>query len=524
MWGQILSWTIRIVFPSSCVGHGLLQLAVNGLLPPRMRPAAFSGYLTGTQACVPGIPHCIVMTGDDIILLIFQTLLYGTIALLGEYLVVNPSFSFGFADPKCPKNLRREDDERVRAEQLRVKGLDPAGQILLMDDVYKVYDGRVHAVRGISWATEGGQVFGLLGANGAGKSTTFQMLCGQTLPSYGRVFLKGMNVQNNLEKVRSLIGYCPQFSSLMDLLTVREHLELYGQVKGLSGAELTAEIAEKIETFDLTSFLETRAYQLSGGNARKLSTAIAVVNEPSIVLLDEPSAGMDPKARRSMWDVIQRIAQKRKESAVVLTTHSMDEADALCSRIAIQCSGQIRCIGTPHQLKEWYGTGLELSVRLQDPSSEMVDTLKNTWGDEVIVGDQRARVLVLKYAAGRNFAEAPIKSDEDSILTRALAEWCLIQDRVLAVDNFLNQHCGESAVTRVETSGGTIRYILVGDCLGGGPLPYGKLFELIGAHRSSLSLVDFEVSQGTLEKTFNRLAKEDIERSDADALMQASSP
>merc|ERR1740129_1332676 len=128
-----------------------------------------------------------------------------------------------------------------------------------------------------------------------------------------------MNVQNNLEKVRSLIGYCPQFSSLMDLLTVREHLELYGQVKGLSGAELTAEIAEKIETFDLTSFLETRAYQLSGGNARKLSTAIAVVNEPSIVLLDEPSAGMDPKARRSMWDVIQRIAQKRKESAVVLT-------------------------------------------------------------------------------------------------------------------------------------------------------------------------------------------------------------
>merc|ERR1719401_2674489 len=151
-----------------------------------------------------------------------------------------------------------------------------------------------------------------------------------------------------------------------------EHLELFAQVKGLSGKKRDLEVAEKLRDFDLEDFRTTRAGYLSGGNMRKLSAAIAMISEPPIVLMDEPSAGIDPKARRFMWNMIQTIAQRRKESVVVLTTHAMDEADALCSRIAIQRLGQLKCIGSPQQLKQWHGVGLEVSVRLQVPSQQEV--------------------------------------------------------------------------------------------------------------------------------------------------------
>mmetsp|Transcript_131104 Transcript_131104/g.293288 ORF Transcript_131104/g.293288 Transcript_131104/m.293288 type:complete len:1436 (+) Transcript_131104:3-4310(+) len=526
IFGYILNWIIRILFPTTCVGHGLMNISVNSMIAKQVHLSAFSGFLLGNEKCIPGGEiACMVIAGDDIILLILDTLLYAALAYLGEIYTGNPHLFqlFKSKDPKCPKALKRQEDSRVEAERLRVKSLNPQGQVLMMDDVYKVYNGRQHAVRGITWAAEGGQVFGLLGANGAGKTTTFKMLCGQIAPSHGKVYVRGLNVQKNLVEARSLIGYCPQFSSLLDLLTVREHLELYGQVKGLSGSDLEAEVLEKTVTFNLQNFTDSRACQLSGGNARKLSTAIAVVAEPPVVLLDEPSAGMDPKARRFMWDVIQRIAQKRQDSVVILTTHSMDEADALCSRIAIQCSGQLRCLGTPQQLKEWYGSGLELNVRLEDPLREEVEALVTSWGiSDEACNAWHVKQLVVKHAAGRPFDEIPLKSGDDTIPPRALAEWCLLQGMVTVVDEFLKQHCGASAVSRVETSAGTLRYSLTGNCSNGGPLPYGELFELLGEHGRSLRFVDFQVSQGTLEKTFNHIANEDMARWEQESLSQTS--
>jgi len=429
-------------------------------------------------------------------------------------------------EPECPDELKREPDQRVAAEIARVQELDPTEQIIMMDEVYKVYNKRLHAVRGITWAAEGGQVFGLLGANGAGKTTTFKMMVGQTAPSYGTVYIKGMDVQQELQKARSLIGYCPQFSSLLDLLDVREHLELYGRVKGLSGAALDAEVAEKLRTFDLTNFRDTRACQLSGGNSRKLCAAIAMVREPAVVLLDEPSAGMDPKARRFMWNVIQKIATSRKDSAVILTTHAMDEANALCSRVAIQCSGQIRCIGTPQQLKEWYGNGLELSVRLVEPPKGALDNLVEAWEQGRYATSATAadcQKLVNRFRAGRKFDKIPLKDTGDTIPFRAFGEWCLVQEMALGVDEFLEKHCGEGSVNRVETSANTLRYTLSGKCHNGGPLTYGQLFELFGEHSSSLKIVDYQISQGTLERTFNAIAAEDMLTWEEDAEMQKSS-
>merc|ERR1719199_12190 len=128
---------------------------------------------------------------------------------------------------------------------------------------------------------------------------------------------------------------------------------------------------------DLTKYTHSRSGQLSGGNKRKLSVAIATTGEPPMVFLDEPSAGMDPVARRFMWSVIQGIAERRKKSVVILTTHSMEEAEALCSRIAIQVDGLFRCLGSSQQIKSRYGQGLELNIRLRQPELDQarLDTL-----------------------------------------------------------------------------------------------------------------------------------------------------
>merc|ERR1719198_674499 len=291
--------------------------------------------------------------------------------------------------------------------------------------------------------------------------------------------MKGRDVGQELDAVRSLIGYCPQANALLDLLTVREHLELYGQVKGLSGQPLEAEVLDKIKTFDLTDFEHSRASQLSGGNMRKLSCALAMVGEPPIVFLDEPSAGMDPVARRHMWDVIQAIAGSRSGSAVILTTHSMDEADALCSRIAIQASGQIRCLGTPQQLKEWYGTGLELNFRLEVPPKRDIEQLCSSWGGSMEdVCDIVSAQGLADTRLGRTSAHAEpvfkrttsggveevddqplmMPGHGDTVLLGALAEWCLLQESARKASLLLRERCGRDNVMCVESSAGSRRY------------------------------------------------------------------
>merc|ERR1719433_209975 len=129
-------------------------------------------------------------------------------------------------------------------------------------------------------------------------------------------------------------------------------------------------VEAQIMSLDLKAYVSSFAGRLSGGNKRKLSVAMATIGEPPMVFLDEPSAGMDPVARRGMWSVVQNIADKRQKSVVILTTHSMEEAEALCSRVAIQVDGCYRCLGTPQQIKSKYGRGLELNVRIATPTPQ----------------------------------------------------------------------------------------------------------------------------------------------------------
>ena len=177
-----------------------------------------------------------------------------------------------------------------------------------------------------------------------------------------RAFINGYSISNQV-LVRRYIGYCPQFDALFPLLTGREHLKFYGRIKGLKGAELRKQVEMLLKVLSLTKYASRRAGTYSGGNKRKLSVAIAMIGNPPIVFLDEPSTGMDPMARRSMWEFIRATMSGR---CVILTTHSMEECEALCHRLCIMTQGQLKCLGTPQHLKTKFGNGYQLDIQLKE--------------------------------------------------------------------------------------------------------------------------------------------------------------
>jgi len=184
-----------------------------------------------------------------------------------------------------------------------------------------------HAVRGLTLGCPAGERFGFLGINGAGKSSTLNVLTGDIAPTSGEVFIAGHPLSD--PKTRLAIGYCPQTDPLFDLLTARETLWFYGRIRGIDGDTLTARVEALIDQVGLTKFADRCSGTYSGGNKRKLSLAVSLIGAPRVLLLDEPSSGMDAFARRQMWDVIAAVSADR---SVVLTTHSMEECEALCTR------------------------------------------------------------------------------------------------------------------------------------------------------------------------------------------------
>lgn len=226
------------------------------------------------------------------------------------------------------------------------------------------------AVKDVTFGVEKGTCFGLLGTNGAGKTTTFKVLTGDEISTFGKVMINGKNVSTQMNEIRHLIGYCPQFDSLLDNLSSREHLELYGAIKGIPKEVREPLIQQLLVQMNLSKFEHVNAGTYSGGNKRKLSVAIALIGNPPIILLDEPSSGMDPEARRFMWAVIGRLTNEKKQSTVVLTTHSMEEAEALSTKLAIMVEGNLRCIGPVQSIKDKYGKGFEVEVKLNLPTDD----------------------------------------------------------------------------------------------------------------------------------------------------------
>ena len=196
------------------------------------------------------------------------------------------------------------------------------------------------------------------------------MLCGLFEPTSGGAKVDGWHIRDpsELHKIHQTMGVCPQHDVLWGDLTGREHLLFYGRLKGLRGEALKREVTSTLEDVKLTFAADKPSGQYSGGMKRRLSVANALVGSPRVVYLDEPSTGLDPSARRTLWDCI--VAAKGKNKSIVLTTHSMEEADALCDRLAIMARGKLRCIGKAAELKKRFGAGFTLTVSVAVPGAD----------------------------------------------------------------------------------------------------------------------------------------------------------
>lgn len=217
------------------------------------------------------------------------------------------------------------------------------------------------AVDRLSLRIRRGERFGLLGVNGAGKSTTLKVLCGDHPPTAGSVTVCGDDVSANLRRVQRALGYCPQFDPLLELMTGRETTRMYAALKGVPSRDVDAAAAAVLRGVGLAKFADAPCGTYSGGNKRKLSLAVALVGGPRVLLLDEPSSGMCPLGRRMMWDTVERAAEGL---TVVLTTHAMDECEALCERVGMMAGGRLMCLGSSQHLKGRFGEGYVVDAKV----------------------------------------------------------------------------------------------------------------------------------------------------------------
>jgi len=231
------------------------------------------------------------------------------------------------------------------------------------------------AIKNLNFCVERSECFGLLGLNGAGKTTTFKCMTQELSPTNGTIYINGKDTSNNFNEFKSLIGYSPQYDAIFEYMTVYENLEFYARIKGVKAELIDQLVKAMIIGMSLEDYTKKIAGKLSGGNKRKLSVAISLLCTPQIILLDEPSTGMDPEARRFMWSIIHKTSKKGRKSSVIMTTHSMDEAETLCKRMGIMVNGEFVCLGKANQIKDKYGYGYEIDIRIKPMNGNQVNEL-----------------------------------------------------------------------------------------------------------------------------------------------------
>lgn len=222
---------------------------------------------------------------------------------------------------------------------------------IIIDGLKKEY-GKKTAVNAISLNVEQGTLFSLLGVNGAGKTTTIKMLTGLTKPTSGEAYVMGRSINTELTKVKRLVSVSPQDTAVAPNLTVRENLEFIAGIYGMDRKRAKEKAGELIREFSMEEIEKSKAKTLSGGWQRRLSIAMALITEPKILFLDEPTLGLDVIARRELWQIINSV---KKNVTVVLTTHYMEEAEKLSDKVAVMVKGEVKAVGTVPELLQRTG-------------------------------------------------------------------------------------------------------------------------------------------------------------------------
>ncbi len=231
-----------------------------------------------------------------------------------------------------------------------------------VNEVRKSY-GDVVALNGVSLTVEEGEIYGLLGPNGAGKSTLMEIIAGLRTPDSGEVRVLGRDVIKEPKEIRKLVGFNPQETLLYDMLTARENLEFVASLHSMSREEFQERLRELTDLLAMGDFLDRRVEELSGGQRRRVSLAASLLHRPPVIILDEPTVGLDPDARREFWDLIEGLRAEGR--TILISTHYMEEADELCDRVAIIDRGRIVTVGAPEELKAKHGGKSKVIVRVR---------------------------------------------------------------------------------------------------------------------------------------------------------------
>jgi ATP-binding cassette subfamily A (ABC1) protein 3 len=427
------------------------------------------------------------------------------------------------------------DDDDVLAEQERVLSGGANEDLIVISKLTKCYDNGKLAVNNMSLGIPPGQCFGLLGINGAGKTTTMQMLTAEFPPTTGDATLAGFSVANEPEKTRRRIGYCPQFDAHFDNMTGREHVELYAAIKGIPLEFVKEAAATKLTEVGLSDKDSDRlAAGYSGGMKRRLSLACAMIGQPQVVFLDECSTGVDPVARREIWQLISdmvtgaNVAADEKTS-VILTTHSMEECEALCPQIGIMANGRLRCLGSAQHLKNKFGQGFQVELKVKILHNEDIDYRKNLTKiaeskgahiDEE-TGDVKDDVFfnvdecqkTLQLLTGDTYLSDMIgthnpsgylvyKSASSGLATlEEIAAFATNELRMRDLDAFIKEQYPHSVLRERQDS--KARYEVPSQ-----GIRISQIFSSIEENKEVLMLADYGVSQTSLEQVFNMHAAE----------------
>ena len=373
------------------------------------------------------------------------------------------------------------------------------------------------AIKKLNFCLERGECFGLLGLNGAGKTTVFKCITQELISTSGEIFLNGIKINNNFGEIKNKFGYCPQYDAIFEYLTVYENLEFYAKLKGVRKDFLTQIVNAVIYEMKLDEFIKKMAGRLSGGNKRKLSVAIAMLCNPPIILLDEPSTGMDPEARRFMWSIIHKMSIKGKKSSIIMTTHSMDEAETLCKRMGIMVNGEFVCMGKANEIKNKYGYGYELNVRIKPMTEELEDKLfinkynldKNTKvtmnNIEDILSQIKRKNYMDEIQEGR-LGRKLIKDMEkpNGISINHLLNWIFYVQNAIKLmqygkDNFskiiIEENMDNSFLFKMKKKEENNKSI-------------GYLFGLFESHKEECYVTEYSIQPTSLEQIFNKFAQD----------------
>uniref|UniRef100_A0A8B9GZR9 ATP-binding cassette, sub-family A (ABC1), member 2 n=1 Tax=Astyanax mexicanus TaxID=7994 RepID=A0A8B9GZR9_ASTMX len=365
-------------------------------------------------------------------------------------------------DQACAMEHRRSEETRGIEEEPSHLPL-----VVCIDKLTKVYKtGRKLALNKLSLNLHENQVVSFLGHNGAGKTTTMSILTGLFPPTSGSATIYGHDIRTEMERIRQNLGMCPQHNVLFDKLSVEEHLWFYSRLKGMAEEDIRKEMDKMIEDLELSNKRHSLVQTLSGGMKRKLSVAIAFVGGSRAVILDEPTAGVDPYARRAIWDLILKYKQGR---TILLSTHHMDEADLLGDRIAIISHGKLKCCGSPLFLKSTYGDGYKLT-------------------------------LVKKQSDSNASSVAPSSSMSPCSESR--------------VTQFIRQYVASCLL--VSDSNTELSYVLPSEAVKKGC--FERLFQALEQSLESLALTSFGVMDTTLEEVFLKVSEEDLSMENSDAV------